>query len=63
MNTYYLTWMTNHGEYACVINASSREKVDEIARDNEYIWDDYTVELVDTTTEGVVAGIDKELGA
>ena len=54
MNTYLVKSQTNYGEIAHVVNAEDEVHVRNIVLNDPEVWDGYEIELVDTSTVGIV---------
>jgi len=55
MNTYLVKSATNYGELVHVVNADDEDEVRRIVAKCNDVWGGYEIEMVDTTTKGVVA--------
>ncbi len=55
MNTYLVKSQTNYGEVVHVVNAIDETDVVNIVKNNNEVWGGYEIELLDTTTRGIVA--------
>jgi len=54
MKTYLVKSQTNYGETVAVVNAENETEVRNIVLNNEYVWDGYEIEEVDTKTRGII---------
>ena len=55
MNTYLVKWQTNYGEMFMIVNAKNELWVHNDVYNRGDVWDNYTVEEIDTKTQGIVA--------
>ena len=55
MNTYLVLSDTNYGEVVHVVNAVDEDDVRVIVSVDDSVWSGYEIEIVNTTTRGIVA--------
>ena len=54
MKTFILRSDTNYGELIHIVNAEDEDDCRNIVLNNEKVWDNYTLEELNTETKGIV---------